>query len=842
MILASVAGAQDIARSTPPQTWIEPFLPEDLPALVHPAYASALERARTEVFTGRYKKALQSLWSLGDAGAGEVALLKAQALAATGHSAAALKLLSSDDPRAVLLRSEILCDQGKPREALDLIEAMLLKHPNSIAGRFELGRIHEQLGDLDKARAAYGWFVADPQDFLKRWQSGREKQFEDAAEVVLIGRALDRWAALTGAYETLPELHDTLLNMFVRAYDVIDRAYWPAHVAAAEYFLSHDNATQAKLELKDALATNPNDAHSWALLAQIAVSEYNFDGADAAIAQIREVNPQSTAAELLDARNLLQQRRPGDAQASLERVLVEQPDNIEALGLIAAAHALQLKDADCQAALKKVEALDPDNAAAYLEVAQQLAAMRQYPRSAAMYKVAIDRAPWWTAARNGLGLLYTQSGDEDLARTVLDAAHHLDPFNLQTTNYLRLLDDLQKFARRETPHFVVMYDESADPIIGEYFSEYLEGIYGEVAAAYAHEPAIKTLIEVFPTHDAFSVRTTGSPWIGTVGASTGRVIALVSPRKGEMTMGPFNWAQVLRHEFTHTVTLSATDNRIPHWMTEGLAVLEEDVPMRWEWVPMLYRAVTKDELFTMENLTWGFVRPKRPTDRSLAYAQSFWICKYIDEKYGRDAILAMMREFRGGAAQEEVFPKILGQSLSEFTQAFNAWAKAQVATWGYDEETSKRYEELRDRGEELVKARDYAEAVKVWEQIARLRPVDALPHQRLAGLYLSKQMNDPEKAIEQLKILHNVELHDNRYAKRIARVCRDTGRLDEAQHSALAAVYIDPYDLDAHQLVAEIAEKAGNQAILQRERRMIPALEKWLADYRSQSQIDPPKD
>ena len=26
-------------------------------------------------------------------------------------------------------------------------------------------------------------------------------------------------------------------------------------------------------------------------------------------------------------------------------------------------------------------------------------------------------------------------------------------------------------------------------------------------------------------------------------------------------MGPFNWAQVLRHEFTHTVTLSATENR-----------------------------------------------------------------------------------------------------------------------------------------------------------------------------------------------------------------------------------------------------------------------------------------
>ncbi len=59
-----------------------------------------------------------------------------------------------------------------------------------------------------------------------------------------------------------------------------------------------------------------------------------------------------------------------------------------------------------------------------------------------MYKVAIERAPWWTAARNGLGLLYTQSGDEDLAHTVLNEARELDPFNLATTNYLKLLDTM----------------------------------------------------------------------------------------------------------------------------------------------------------------------------------------------------------------------------------------------------------------------------------------------------------------------------------------------------------------------------------------------------------------
>src|SRR5688572_33263216 len=91
-------------------------------------------------------------------------------------------------------------------------------------------------------------------------------------------------------------------------------------------------------------------------------------------------------------------------------------------------------------------------------------------------------------------------------------------------------------------------------------------------------------------------------------------------------------------------------------------VLEERVPLRWEWVPMLYHAVKEKELFTLENITWGFVRPRRPMDRQLAYAQSFWICKYLEEKYGHDAILNMLELFRAGGQQDDVFMKITGRS------------------------------------------------------------------------------------------------------------------------------------------------------------------------------------
>jgi hypothetical protein len=419
------------------------------------------------------------------------------------------------------------------------------------------------------------------------------------------------------------------------------------------------------------------------------------------------------------------------------------------------------------------------------------------------------------------------------AKGVLEAAYSLDPFNFRTTNYIILLEKLAKMARRESDHFIVFYDEEKDPLIAEYLNEYLEGIHADVSAAFKHEPKVKTFIEVFPTHDAFSVRTTGSPWIGTVGASTGRVIALVTPRKGEKTMGPFNWAQVLRHEYTHTVTLSATDNRIGHWMTEGLAVYQEHSPLKWEWVPMLYQAVTKKQLFSMDDITWAFVRPKRPQDRSLAYAQSYWICKYIEEKWGHDAILEMMTQFKQGKTQEQVFVDVLKTSSGDFSDQFFAWTEKQVEGWGYDKETTKKYNELVKQAEEQVKARQYGEAVQSWEEIRKLRPVDQLPYQRLAGLYLSRETKDPQKAFECLVRLHDVSLKDNRFAKRIARLCMQ--ELNDAQNAekyAMEAVHIEPYDLDAHELLAQVHEKTGNKAGLEREARVIPVLKQWLAEYR----------
>jgi tetratricopeptide (TPR) repeat protein len=252
LILSGAALADDaFTRNSVPRKWIDIVLPEELPDLTYPAYFNDLDKAELEAFTGRYKKSLQTLIKLNaaDFDPVRIALVRGTSLAATGRREQAIGVLSeasvAKDPRVQIKRVQILTEMGKTDDALALVKEHLDQHPGSMAGHYELGHLHEVVGDIEAAKSDYGWFVSAPQDFLAQWQSKKDKAFDNAEEVTILGRAIDRWASLTTAYHDLPGLHDTMLNVFIRAYDVIDREYWPAHVAAAEYQLSHDNTSEA---------------------------------------------------------------------------------------------------------------------------------------------------------------------------------------------------------------------------------------------------------------------------------------------------------------------------------------------------------------------------------------------------------------------------------------------------------------------------------------------------------------------------------------------------------------------------------------------------------------------
>ncbi|HXE52240.1 MAG TPA: tetratricopeptide repeat protein, partial [Tepidisphaeraceae bacterium] len=317
--------------------WIEPLMPEDLPELKYPAYFSDLDKAQAQALAGRYKLSLITLSHLKDLKPDQIAdaaITKGRSLQALGRWDQAINALSDvkvvDDPAVQIQRVQVLCQMNKTDEAVALLRQVIRQHPDSIPGHYWLGSALEQLGDIPAARDQYSWFVNDPQKFLDKWsQHQHVAAFDRAEDATMIGRALDRWATLTQAYRNNPNLDRTILSFFVKAFDEIDREYYPARLAAAQYFLSHDQTEDAVEQLKMVLTANPNDLDAMQLMGRIAISSFNFDLTDQVVASIRKVDRESLQADLLEARNLMGQRRPEDAEPLIQKVLAKQPKNIE---------------------------------------------------------------------------------------------------------------------------------------------------------------------------------------------------------------------------------------------------------------------------------------------------------------------------------------------------------------------------------------------------------------------------------------------------------------------------------------------------------------------------------
>ncbi|CAN0589271.1 unnamed protein product, partial [Laminaria digitata] len=186
-------------------------------------------------------------------------------------------------------------------------------------------------------------------------------------------------------------------------------------------------------------------------------------------------------------------------------------------------------------------------------------------------------------------------------------------------------------------------------------------VAGDLPGGVDYVPQQKTLIELMPNHEWFAVRIGGMPSIHTMAASTGPVIAIEAPREGaKSSIGPYDWPRVLQHEYTHTVNLARTKNRVIHWMTEANAVFNEDQPRAGNTWAMLTSAYENNELFDLVDINTAFVRPKKPSDRSLAYAQGAWMFEYIVETFGKDAPLQIFDASARGRSAVDAFEETLG--------------------------------------------------------------------------------------------------------------------------------------------------------------------------------------
>jgi tetratricopeptide (TPR) repeat protein len=362
-----------------------------------------------------------------------------------------------------------------------------------------------------------------------------------------------------------------------------------------------------------------------------------------------------------------------EAAEQLDKAREINPVDEETLARVAALLLLTRRAAEFDRLAGAVQQRNPTPSRFYFRIAERLEDHRRFDQAEAFFLRAIEAGPDLPEPRTGLGMLFMRVGKEAEAAATLEQAFAADPFNVRTKNMLEVLDQLRGYQTVATEHFHIKVDAELDALLGKYAAKYLEQVYGELTERFGFRLQEQVSIEIFnkgrgqTAHQWFSARTVGLPWIGTVGACTGKVIAMASPRG---VQSPYNWARVLKHELVHVITLQQTRFHIPHWYTEALAVQAEGYPRPQVWNQLLVERVPAGQLFTLDNINLAFARPKSQLDWQMAYCQSELYAEYMESRFGPDSSARLLSAYRDGLTTPEAIDRAFQVTKQDFEAGY----------------------------------------------------------------------------------------------------------------------------------------------------------------------------
>jgi len=400
-------------------------------------------------------------------------------------------------------------------------------------------------------------------------------------------------------------------------------------------------------------------------------------------------------------------------------------------------------------------------------------------------------------------------GDDEpgwkLARQVADA----DPYNVKAYNLATLHDSMSKFKTLEADGFVLRMSEREAAIYGDRALALLKEAKEELCEKYGLQLDRPVIVELFANPQDFAVRTFGMPDVdGYLGVCFGNVITANSPK----AQRPANWQAVLWHEFAHVVTLNLTKNRMPRWLSEGISVYEE-LQRNPTWGqrmnPTYRRMILDGELTPIGKLSGAFLNPPTPMHLQFAYYQSALVVEFLIERFGLDAIKAILADLGDG---EEINTTLARHTapLAQIERRFAAFAQKRAEGLAPDADWEQPSAEQVDPAN--------PDAVAEW--LAR-RPNSFWALRLQARMFLAGQRwEEAKKPLEKLIDLYPGHTGEGNAYQLLAAVHRALGETERECNvlSRLAEMSSDA--ADAYTRLMEIAteQKAWDQVVENAER------------------------
>jgi tetratricopeptide (TPR) repeat protein len=775
------------------------------------------------------------------------------------------RLLVRAEPRAAPLRTDLmeaLVSTGRYEEAVEVgLEA---PEPGALANAtgealVRLGRLDEAERAFQAAASAGGPWARTAEVNLAEllFQRGRLDEamerfdgFIDVYNAADGGLSARDLVAVGRAVRYLGRTQPSLFQDALRAFDEAARTdpTWAEPLVRAGFlFLEKYDSPAAKEEFEKVLASNPR--HPGALLGM--AKSLMFDGsagAGAALDTILALNENHVEARALVAMSHLTNEGHAAAKREAERALEVNPSSLAALTALAGSHLLV--DDRTTFAQVRARALDinPSYAQLDVELAELSVQTRRYAQAVerAQAAVELDSAAW--EAWGLLGMNQLRVGEITEGRANLERAFAGDPFNPWFKNNLDLLDTFDGYGVHPTDHFELFLHDSEVSLLAPYLAPIAEEAFDSLSRRYGVEPELPVRAELFPNHADFSVRTLGEAGLGALGVSFGRVLVMDSPSAREV--GDYNWASVFWHELAHTFHLAMSDNRVPRWFSEGLAVHEQR-KAREGWghqptIPFL-TALRDDRLKTVSELNDGFMRPDYPQQVVFSYYQASLVFELIEQTHGFDAIRNMLVGYRDGHTTAELVDRELDLTVEELDEQFDTYIRdrfakplAGIVQLGDPPSPEADVAELRRFA--LAHPGDLLTRLRLGALLFRDERWDDAEEEFRAALRIFPEYGGPDSPYYFLARIHRERgeldmaqaalarlnaLSESNYSARIlqSEILTELGRVDESADALEAAVTIWPYELELHERLAELGAQLSDAPREVRERKAIVALD-----------------
>lgn len=650
--------------------------------------------AREHYQKGRLAEALDLYDALEESGADapRIALGRSACLEAQGEYSRAGEVLTAataaNEKNAPLQAAlaELQLTQGDFSAAAKSVEAALRLDGELPLARLVNADLQAATGRLKEANEGYRWFVR----YYNRVQP-------TDPEVLL---QVARGAAQYARWNNVTQVFDFVVNTLCPDALSQDKDCWQACLLSGSLLLEKYNRAQALPELRRALAINPQAADVHAALADAALQEHSLAEAEQLAGRALAINPRHIPALRVRIDLLLEDGEWSKARTLCAQALETNPHDERILARLAACDLLEEGpppegeldelfgnlDNPSEAAIAKpsrfsrlvleLAGRNPHPGVFLGALGEQLEARKKYLLAERCYRQAMASMPQLSGPRTALGMLCMRTGRNEEAGKILDQAFEADPYHVRVSNMRKVLSVLRGYEAITTEHFVIRVDGAADRILGKYMAEFLEDEYPGLVKQFGYAPPTRTQFEIFhkakglSAHQWFSARMVGLPWVQTIGASTGMIVALASPTATEK---PFNWARVLKHEFVHILTLQQTEFNIPHWYTEALAVESEGFARPESWNQLLLERVPAGNLMNLDTINLGFIRPKTPADWNMAYCQSRLYTQYMTERFGSGTTAKLLDAYRRNLSTERAIESVCGVDKATFEKGYREY-------------------------------------------------------------------------------------------------------------------------------------------------------------------------